>query len=150
MPHSTRSSNASAPCRLEWRPSRLLVTILVVLAAAAAFAVLSSEMPRVAAWPLALSALAYGLLLAWVEWHRPCLAIVVLPAPARSTVDGNAIDAFAVAWRGPIASLRWRDGDGRTGRCLFWPDTLPAAHRRELRLAAPAPGAARAPASMAP
>ena len=30
--------------------------------------------------------------------------------------------------------LRWR-GDGRRGQLLFWPDTLPRARRRELRLA---------------
>jgi len=30
--------------------------------------------------------------------------------------------------------LRWR-GDGRRGHLLFWPDTLPRARRRELRLA---------------
>src|SRR3546814_5530172 len=67
MPHSTRSSSASAPChppvdasgcRLERRASPLLVAVLLALALAAAFAVLVSEMPRIAAWPLALSALA--------------------------------------------------------------------------------------------
>src|SRR3546814_2254453 len=76
MPHSTRSSSASAPCRppvdasgcrLERRASPLLVAVLLALALAAAFAVLVSEMPRIAAWPLALSALAHGGWLAWRE-----------------------------------------------------------------------------------
>ena len=47
-----------------------------------------------------------------------------------------------VEWRGALAFLRWRDAAGRTQRRGFWPDTLPAGKRRELRLAAPArPGA---------
>ena len=126
------------------------MAILLLLAMAAAFAVLSSEMPRAAAWPLALSALAYGARQAWLESRRPVAEIVILPSDARSTVDGRAVDALVVGWRGPIACLRWRDGEGRGSRRVFWPDTLPAARRRELRLAAPAPIAARAPASMAP
>jgi len=136
--------------RLEWRPSRLLAWALSGLAMAAAFAVLASELPRMAAWPLTVSALAHGFRKAWAGWHEPAFAIVVMPSPARSIVDGEPVDALSVAWRGPIACMRWRDGGGRVRRCLFWPDTLPAARRRELRLAAPASGAAREPASMAP
>jgi len=150
MSHSIRSSSASAPCRLERRASPLLIAALLALAAAAAFAVLVSEMPRVAAWPMALAALAHG---AWVAWREARVVpgeFVVPHAGARATVDGIAVDGLAVRWRGPIAFVQWRDGDGHRRRHVFFPDTLPAARRRELRLAVPAPAPARRAASVAP
>jgi len=128
----------------------MLTATLLVLAVAAAFAVLVSEMPRIAAWPLALAALVHGTWQAWREARRPCGGIMISAGEARSTVDGRAVEAMTLSWRGPIAFLRWRDGDGRIGRRVFWPDTLPIAQRRELRLAAPAPVNAQMPASMAP
>ena len=150
MPHSIRSSSASAPCRLERRASPLLIAALLALAVAAAFAVLVSEMPRVAAWPLALAALAHGAWLAWREARMVPGEFVVPHADARATVDGKVVDDLVVRWRGPIASVQWRDGDGHRRRHVFFPDTLPAARRRELRLAAPAPVPARRAASVAP
>jgi toxin CptA len=36
--------------------------------------------------------------------------------------------------RGPLASLRGQDETGRIQRHLWWPDTLPADARRQLRL----------------
>ncbi len=150
MPHSIRSSSASAPCRLELRASRLLIVLLLLLGAAAAFAALASEMPRFAAWPLALLALAHGAWLAWREASRVPGELAVPQAGARATVDGKAVDELAVRWRGPVAFVQWRDGDGRKRRHVFFPDTLPAPRRRELRLAAPAPPPARRAASMAP
>lgn len=150
MPNSIRSSSASAPCRLELRASPLLIVLLPSLAVAAAFAVLVSEMPRLAAWPLALLALAHGAWLAWREARTSPGELVVPPAGARATVDARAVDDLAVRWRGPIAFVQWRDGDGRMHRRVFLPDTLPAKRRRELRLAAPALAPARRAASVAP
>ena len=150
MPHSIRSSSASAPCRLELRASRLLIALLLLLAAAAAFAVLASEMPRFAAWPLVLLASAHGAWLAWREARKAPGELVVPQAGARATLDGKAVDQLAVRWQGPIAFVQWRDGDGRKRRHVFLPDTLPAARRRELRLAAPPPAPARRAASVAP
>lgn len=128
----------------------MLVVILLLLAAAAAFAVLASEMPRAAAWPLALAALAWG---AWRARHearrRPC-EIVIISGNGQSTADSRAIEALVVHWRGPLAFLHWRDQDGHIQRRVFFPDTLSAARRRELRLAAPRPVSAHGAASMAP
>ena len=128
----------------------MLIATLLVLAMAAAFAVLVSEMPRIAAWPLGLAALVHGALQARHEARRPCIGIVISTGDVPSTVDGRAVEAMMLSWRGPLAFLRWRDGDGRIGRRVFWPDTLPITQRRELRLAAPAPVNAQMPASMAP
>ena len=46
-----------------------------------------------------------------------------------------AMASLHVRWRGPLAFLRRRDPDGRVQRLVFWPDTLPVAARRELKLA---------------
>src|SRR3546814_7771911 len=133
MPHSTRSSSASAPCRppvdasgcrLERRASPLLVAVLLALALAAAFAVLVSEMPRIAAWPLALSALAHGGWLAWREVRAVRGELVIAGAGGRASGDGRGVEDLSVRWRGPIAFVEWRDGDGRRRRHVFFPDTL--------------------------
>src|SRR3546814_1326735 len=137
-------------CRLERRASPLLVAVLLALALAAAFAVLVSEMPRIAAWPLALSALAHGGWLTWREARAVRGELVIAGEGGRTSVDGRAVEDLSVRWRGPIAFVEWRDGDGRRRRHVFFPDTLPAARRRELRLAAPAPVPARRASSVAP
>jgi len=156
MPTSTRSSSASVTCRpaepagrLELRASPLLIAILPVLAAAAAFAVLASEMPRIAAWSVALACLAYGAWLARCEARRPSGELVVATG-GRATVDGEAVDDLSIRWRGPAAFVQWRGAQGGRRRHVFLPDTLPASRRRELRLATPAALPARGAASVAP
>jgi toxin CptA len=68
--------------------------------------------------------------------------------PADGTLpvlDGQALADARLHWRGSLAFLRWRDADGRRQHLSWWPDTLPPAQRRELRLAAgAAPADARA------
>jgi toxin CptA len=67
-----------------------------------------------------------------------------------ATLDGQPIDNVRLQWRGPLAFLFWRDRQGRPQRLSWWPDTLPAASRRELRLAASCLEAARSHRQMAP
>ncbi|MDG2524380.1 hypothetical protein P6166_03285 [Stenotrophomonas sp. HITSZ_GD] len=55
-------------------------------------------------------------------------------APAR--VDGLPVEALRVEWLGPLVRVSWRRGPRPRQGLLFWPDTLPPARRRELRLAA--------------
>ncbi|MBC7990151.1 MAG: hypothetical protein H7Y19_11290 [Luteimonas sp.] len=141
MPRSILSSNASAPCRLEWRPSRWVVAALCLLPVLATFSLIASDLPRPVAWPSAVAVFAAGLRRASHESRRRACAIVIA-ADGRTTVDGQPVEDLDVEWRGTLACLRWRDAGGRTQRRGFWPDTLPAGKRRELRLAAPArPGA---------
>ncbi|MDH5833864.1 hypothetical protein [Luteimonas sp. M1R5S59] len=111
---------------------------------------LVSEMPPPVAWPLALSAVGYALWLARREWRRPACSLVLAGDADRVEVDGEPVGDFALQWRGPLAFAAWRDVRGRRRRLAWWPDTLPPARRRELRLAAPAPRAARRGPSMAP
>ena len=101
-----------------------------------------------AAWPLALSALAFGLWRARREsqiagqravssGQRPAGRCSMACRSTRSRCTG------AVRWR----SCAGADRDGRSRRLSWWPDTLPPRRRRELRLAAgslaAAPAAAR-------
>lgn len=137
------------PCRCELRPSRWLIGAMLVLSALAPIAVLASAMPHALAWPLAVFAVAAGLRMAWREHRLPALGVVI-DADGRASIDGNSVDAFRVDWRGPLAFLTWRDADGRLRRRSLWPDTLPPASRRELRLAVPPDGDGQAPPSMAP
>lgn len=151
MPNSFRCSLPSATCRIEWRPSRWLLAALALITTLAVFSILASEMPRPAAWPLCALAAGYG---AWTirrETLKPPRELVFpndYAAPVR--VDGQAVDKVVVHWRGPLAFVQWRDARGRAGRLSFWPDILPAARRRELRLAAGAGAVSRNRPAMAP
>ena len=159
MTHSHHSSSGSVSCRpptealggrLEWRPSRWVVGMLALLGILAAFSVLASEMPRLAAWPLALSALAFGLWRAWRESRSPVHDFFFPGNDLPVMLDGVPIDLVEVQWRGPLAFIFWKERDGRCRRLSWWPDTLPAARRRELRLAAGSLEAARNRPAMAP
>ncbi len=149
MPTSQRSSRASVPCLLEWRPSRLLASALAVLGALAGVALIGSEMPLPLSVPLALLAAWEGLRLARREYLRPTRSLVI-GGDGAATLDGQEITGLIVEWRGPLAFMRFADSAGRPGRLAWWPDTLPARSRRELRLAAPVKAAAHPPPSMAP
>jgi toxin CptA len=144
-----RSSNASAPCRFELRPSRWRIGATLALAVLAPFAVLVSDLSASIAWPLAVAALSAGFALAWRERRLPVHAVVIDGAGAAS-VDGILVEGFRIDWRGPLAFVSWRDGDGRAFRRSLWPDTLSASGRRELRLAADRDDAGRRPGPMAP
>ena len=150
MTHSHHSSSGSVSCRLEWRPSRWVTGVLSLLGILAAFSILASEMPRLAAWPLALSALAFGLGRAWRESRSPACEFFFPGNDLPVMLDGTPVDSVEVQWRGPLAFVRWQGRDGRIRRLSWWPDTLPAARRRELRLAAGSLEASRNRLAMAP
>src|SRR3546814_6022661 len=76
-------------------------------------------MPRIAAWPLALSALAHGGWLAWREARAVRGELVIAGEGGRASVDGRVVEDLLVRWRGPIAFVEWRDGDGRRRRHVF-------------------------------
>ncbi|MEO6103993.1 MAG: hypothetical protein ABIP44_10195 [Pseudoxanthomonas sp.] len=123
---------------------------LSLLGILSAFSILVSEMPRLAAWPLALSALVLGCWQAWRESRSPSAEFFFPGNDLPVMLDGAAIEAVEVQWRGPLAFVRWQGRDGKNGRLSWWPDTLPAARRRELRLAAGSLEASRHTPAMAP
>ena len=150
MSHSHHSSNASVSCRLEWRPSRWVAGALVLLAVLATVSVLASEMPRLAAWPLVIVLILHAGL--QVRGYRctPRHDFVFPGNDLAVLLDGQPVDAVEVQWRGPVAFITWKDRNGRRRRLSWWPDTLPTARRRELRLAASHLDAVRQPLGMAP
>ena len=150
MTHSHRLSSASVSCRLEWRPSRWVIGALLALGLLAAWAVWASGMPRPVAWPLAVSALVYAGWRARSESKLPSHTLFLPGNELPVMLDGRPIERLRMQWRGPLAFLLWRDGQGRPHRLSWWPDTLPSASRRELRLAASSLEAARDHRRMAP
>ncbi|MGB3392847.1 MAG: hypothetical protein WA956_13480 [Stenotrophomonas sp.] len=131
--HSRRNfSNTSAPFRCEWRPSRWLTCALVLLGMLGALSLLTCELKTTAAWPLALAVLCTSLWLARREAARPVRHLLL--SPALANIDAMAVETPELLEYGPLAILRWRVGKHR-GQLAFWPDTLPRAQRRELRLA---------------
>jgi toxin CptA len=159
MPNSTASSSASAGClpdangaqpvRIAWRPSRYVLTALALLTLLAVIALWASELPAMAAWPLGLLVVAHGARCLRREAVRPPFELV-LRGDGVAFVEGARVEALQVAWRGPLAFARWRDQQGRWQRHAWWPDTLPSARRRELRLAAPEGPSTTGGASVAP
>ncbi|GAA4867209.1 hypothetical protein GCM10023332_19460 [Luteimonas vadosa] len=125
------------------------MSALALMAPVASLCVLASEMPRPAAWPLAMVALAHGAWCAGRERGRPPVSFL-FSGPGRTLVDGEAATDVAVRWRGPLAFVRWCDADGRVAHRSWWPDTLPPAARRELRLATARLHPAQRTPSMAP
>jgi toxin CptA len=144
-----RSSNASAPCRIDWRPSRWVTVALWSLTALAPLSLWASDLPGVLAWPLALCV---GGGAAWsaLRHQRAASMAIVVPAEGEVTVAGQAVEGFDVAWRGALAFLSWQDGAGRDRRLALWPDVLDPATRRELRLVMAARVAVRIAGPVAP
>jgi toxin CptA len=140
MPKWPASSNASSGCRIEWRPSRWLGLALIALGALAATALCLSALPvPVRPWA-ALLALLHGLRLARREMQRPVWTLEWAggdsPARRLGPWGEQTWSGVRVLFRGPMATLTGRDAGGRRRREVWWPDTLPAAARRQLRLAA--------------
>lgn len=150
MPTSRAWLNTSAPCRLEWRPSRLLGGSLLSLGALAAVSILGSEIPALAAWPMAFAVLVYAIRLAGRERRRPVRGLTLPAGDGVVLLDDVPMTDLDVQWRGPLAFVQCRDMHGVRQRLQFWPDTLPASGRRELRLAMIARAAAPPARSMAP
>jgi toxin CptA len=107
-------------------------------------------LPSPAAVPLACTAIVYGECLARRESRRGVPEIVIPPGEAVATINGSPMRNLHVQWRGPLAFLDWRDEEGRRRYLQGWPDNLPQAERRELRLAMAARAPAHSPRSVAP
>ncbi|KAF1710708.1 hypothetical protein CSC70_08345 [Pseudoxanthomonas kalamensis DSM 18571] len=135
---------------MEWRPSRWLAAFLLLIGVLAALAVLVSGLSPWCRWPLALLAPVCGAWQAWRWLRRPYCTLVIPGNDAPVRLDGAPLESFRLQWRGPLAFVCWRGRDGRSGRLSWWPDTLPAARRRELRLAGNGPRLSPDRRAMAP
>jgi toxin CptA len=130
-------SIASSNCRIDWRPSRLLCIALAGLGVLAAISVALSDLSPWGKAPLGFVALAYGFWLARREWRRPpCELEIDAEGKALMDVGGNtsAVLAAHLSLRGVVATLSWRDEQGRRDSRVWCADTLPVTARRDLRL----------------
>lgn len=132
------SSSASSTCRIDWRPSRWLPRALRLLGLLAGLSLLLSALPASLRWPLAALAVAEGWRLARREERRPPLKLSVTGAAFRimnGSEEGAALQTPRLREQGPLTLLCARTPGGRMLRLAWWPDTLDAAGRRQLRLA---------------
>jgi len=105
-----------------------------VFAALMPWAATATALPGAAQWPLGLLAAAMAAGQGWRHARRPPCTLVIPSGEGPACVDGQPVEGLTLHDRGPLLQLGWRQ-DGRRQACLFWPDTLPAPRRRELRLA---------------
>jgi len=134
------SFDASATCRIEWRRSRWMIALLLLLGLAGGVSPWLSDLPRAACAGADLLVVGY---LAWAlrreALRQPCsLAWAGGDAPWRVECDGKVAAFRHVDAKVPggLAVLTLADeAGGRRTRHVWWPDTLDAASRRSLRLA---------------
>lgn len=148
MPKARISSAASPNLRIDLAGSRLQAASLAGLGIAAAAGLFLTDLPTPVAALASPLCLAWAALLARREWGRPGRWLV-LRTCGGVEVDGAAVEAFSVEWRGTLACLRWTTASGRE-HVVIWPDRLDAAARRELRLWALARRADAVTAAVAP
>lgn len=131
------SSSASSTFRIDWRPSRWLQAGLVGLGLLAAASLLVSGLPWLPAAACAVAAVAWGVVLALRERRRPSVALVLAGQGVLVRPPGSRAELLVdPQWqlRGPLAVLRARDQRGCRRSYSWWPDTLPPAARRQLRM----------------
>nr|WP_172407456.1 hypothetical protein [Stenotrophomonas maltophilia] len=149
MPRPPPSSPGSAPCQLEWQPSRWQCRALIAMGALMPWALWATDLPT--PWGLASGfvAMAVTWLEAWRYARRPGRMFVIPADEGPAQVDDAPVEDLQMRRRGPLVQLAWRQ-QGRRHWRLFWPDTLPQAQARELRLAVRAHCISRSPPAVAP
>jgi len=138
MSNWPRLSTPSASCRLDWRPSRQERMCLWLLTSLAAFSLLHCDLPAALAWPAAAVTAIVGIWRLRRSARRRGCECLIAHDLAACRLDGQPVSRLELRWRGPLLFVRWKHpAQRRWQHLVFWPDTLPAAQRRELRLAAP-------------
>ncbi|WP_374602438.1 hypothetical protein [Arenimonas sp.] len=126
------------PCRIDWRPSRWLVGALCGLALLSALSVMLSGLPAQMKPMFAGLAAMGGLGLARREALRPPVSLAWSGAGLLA-IDpegqSQALIAPVLREQGPLLRIEARMPTGRRWSRTWWPDTLPAARRRQVRLA---------------
>jgi toxin CptA len=106
----------------------------------AALSLWLSALPLAVKLPGLLAAAVSGAWLARRHRARPALALDWLGGDEPAWVTGPRgvvrLERVVVSLRGPLATLAGTDARGRRQQLGWWPDTLDAAGRRQLRLAA--------------
>ncbi|MEG2804307.1 hypothetical protein [Stenotrophomonas sp.] len=119
------------------------------MTALAPWALCNSALPAPWRAPAGVLVVACGAWQAWRYWRMPAEQLLIPAGPAPAQVDQLPVEDLQLADRGVLLEVAWRQG-GRRRRRLFWPDTLPPAQRRELRLAVRAHCISRSRPAVAP
>ncbi|MEO8742708.1 MAG: hypothetical protein ABI365_05890 [Lysobacteraceae bacterium] len=133
------SSSVSATCRLEWRRSRWLPFALIVLMVAAIASLWLSVLPVIACgigtavvcgyigWLLRRELVRSDAVLTWqggdMDWQ------------VESQGRSETLRHVGASFRGGLVVLKLAGANGKQRRYIWWPDTLDARGRRDLRLA---------------
>lgn len=141
------SSSAYSNCRIDWRPSPGLRIALLILALLAVVSLWLSALPTALAGAGSLAVLDYTLRLLRQEAAREAFRLNWNSSEKTAELNferhSQSLQAVRVVQRGPLATLQACDERGRRQRYVWWPDTLPADARRQLRLATVAARPAR-------
>lgn len=131
------SSSASSTCRCELSASRLLAGLLVLLGLLAAVSIVLSDLNLSSALAVAGVAIGWSLWLAYREWRRPPLVLLLgeIGQPATRIENGaeTIVTLQAIHFRASFVMLHWLDAKGRRFQRTLWPDALPESQRRALR-----------------
>ncbi|MGH8054339.1 MAG: hypothetical protein ACREP4_10510 [Stenotrophomonas sp.] len=126
-----------------------MIAAISLLGLLGAIAALNCDLGPHQAWPLAVTSVVWAGVLVRKEWRRPLQRLLIPQPPSPARLDDLPLEALELLERGPLLILRWRTAKAR-GVLLFWPDSLPRARRRELRLAVRAHAVSRNAETVAP
>ena len=137
-------SRSSSSFLIDWRPSRLVCVAHAVLALLASLSLFLSALPPVACGLGTLAIVVSACSAIRRQAIRPVQVLRIAGDGSWAVLlcAGQPPRLFPktrLGIRGPMAVLRAWDTEGRSFQCNWWPDTLPAAARRQLRLASGSP-----------
>ena len=131
-------SNVLPICRIDWRPSRGLAIALAMLGLLTALSLALSALPISMAIALGVGAMVYSTFLIRQELQQEPFVLVWAGGESAGVLNfasrTQSLSGPSLSFRGPLVSLRGLDDSGRRQRYMWWPDTLPSAARRQLRL----------------
>ncbi|WDS36706.1 hypothetical protein [Pseudoxanthomonas sp.] len=124
--------------------------MVLVLGLLGVVSLAGSAFPAGVAIGLSVLVLAYTVWLASRYLRQPARTLAIAGGALPPMLDGVVLQRFSLQWRGPLAFAAWQDVQGANGYLIWWPDTLDARQRRELRLAVEGMAVSAAVATMAP
>jgi len=134
------SSSALPTCRVDWRPSRALAVAVGIVGLLALLSLRLSALPPPLAVALAICVVIYSAVSIQRELKREPFTFIWAGGDAVAVLNfgdsQQVLSGLSLSMRGPLATIRGRDEDDRHRTYLWWPETLPSAARRQLRLAA--------------